>query len=287
MSAAENYIAQRRIGDAVVTVINEGGMVWPPKYPVSEPEWRAALPEAGARGEIPIDFLIAHVRLGDASIMIDPGLDDPNSPWEERFEGHWEGVYRTPGMAAALDQLGITPDEITHVLITHAHDDHFGGLTVDRDGEPQLRFPNATVSIGRADWEEHPWRGRPGAEVDARLGLAARAGKLEVVDGDQEIVPGVTMLATPGESRGHSVIRVRSGGDSFYYVGDLFHHTAEVANLDWVSPGRDKNIMRASRERFLADAVPANGIVLFSHDRFPGWGRIVATDGGYQYEHVE
>ena len=49
--------------------------------------------------------------------------------------------------------------------------------------------------------------------------------------------------------------RVHSAGESFYYVGDLFHHPCEVEHLDWVSPGRDRAAVRASRERLIAAAV--------------------------------
>ena len=105
-----------------------------------------------------------------------------------------------------------------------------------------------------------------------------------MVDGECEVVPGVTCIPTPGESPGHAMARVRSAGESFYYVGDLFHHPCEVEHLDWVSPGRDRAAVRASRERLIAAAVAERAIVVFTHARFPAWGHIRPAGAGYRWE---
>lgn len=284
MENARRLTAQRRIGDAVVTLIDAGGMVWAPKYGVPESEWRAALPDAGPEGEIPISFILAHVQLGDASVMIDPGLDDPGTPWDAHFQRRWHGVYRTGTLGEALAEAGIDRAGVSHVVITHTHGDHIGAVSLEGQDGREPRFPNARYYVGRGDWEGHPQRIDPNSELVERLGPVAAAGKLVLVDDEVEIAPGISLVPSPGESSGHLVVRVRSGGESFYYLGDLFHHGAEVANLDWVSPGRDAATMRASRERVLADAVPANAVVVFSHERFPGWGRIARADDGYRWQ---
>ena len=97
-------------------------------------------------------------------------------------------------------------------------------------------------------------------------------------------MPGVTMIAAPGESPGHAIVRVRSGGERFYFLGDLFHHACEVVSTDWVSPGRNQHVLRASRERLIADAVATRATLAFTHGLFPPWGRIVPADGGYRWE---
>ena len=78
--------------------------------------------------------------------------------------------------------------------------------------------------------------------------------------------------------------RVQSAGESFYYVGDLFHHPCEVEHLDWVSPGRDRAAVRASRERLIAAAVAERATVVFTHARFPAWGHIMPASAGYRWE---
>ncbi len=92
------------------------------------------------------------------------------------------------------------------------------------------------------------------------------------------------MIPAPGETPGHCMVRVRSGGETFYYVGDLFHHPCEVSHPDWIPPRRDLAATRASRSRLFAEAVPGRATVVFSHGRFPAWGRIIPAGGGFRWE---
>ncbi len=286
MADSASFVSTRRFGDAIVTVINEGSLPIPiaSVFPGPEAEWIRAHGEADRADRLLSDQAVIHVRIGDASILIDPAYDDPGTEWERAFATKWPGITRTPGLDAGLASIGVRPEEITHVLITHAHDDHFAGVVAERGGRNELRFPNARHLIGRADWEGNPRRENPAADICTRLGAVEARGLLDLVDGEQEIVPGVTMIHAPGETKGHAIVRVESGGAQFYALGDLFHHASEIEHLDWASPWVDVPVMRASRERFLAEAVPRGATVNFTHERFPMWGRIVATETGHRWE---
>ena len=244
--ATEEYVATRRIGDATVTLINDGVFDAIPLIPWMDAPAaavRRAVPEADANGAIGHSgMIVAHVRIGHASILIDPGVGDldPSSWLVTDLK-----LCRTPGVQAGLAAVGSAPEQITHVLITHAHDDHFLGAMVRRDGQHIPRYPQARYVIGRAEWDGNPAREDPTSEVTLRLGALDRRGLLAVVEGDAAIVPGVTMLPAPGESPGHSIVHVASAGDHFYYLGDLFHHTCEVAHLDWVMAHRNTPAMMA------------------------------------------
>ncbi len=277
--AAASYVASRRVGDATITVISEGTFPWNPELQAPEAEWRRAMPEADAQGAVPLAINVVHIRLGDASILVDPGFDDPSPGNQEEFPG----ILRSPGLQAGLAHLGIRPEEITHVVITHAHGDHFAGVTVERDGRREARFPQARHLIGRPDWQGNPERTHAGSPLAVHLGALDRLGLLDLVDGDREVVPGATMIHAPGETPGHSVVRVSSAGETFFVLGDLFHHACEAEHPDWVSAGRDQAAMRASRDRLMAEAAATKATVLFTHQRFPGWGRIVPASSGYRF----
>jgi glyoxylase-like metal-dependent hydrolase (beta-lactamase superfamily II) len=280
------YVSSRRIGDATVTVINDGIIPIPVASVFPPPE--AALIRAGgevdANDRLNSGQMVIHIGIGDASILIDPAYDDPGSAWNDHFATIWPGLTRTPGMEAGLASIGVRPEAITHILITHAHDDHFAGVVTERGGRNAVRFPNARHLIGRADWEGNPRRDMPERDLSARLGAVAKRGLLDLVDGDQEVVPGVAMIHAPGETPGHSIIRLDSAGARFYALGDLFHHPSEIGHLDWASPWVDLPTMRASRDRFLAEAGPTDATIVFTHEHFPAWGHIVATDRGYRWE---
>jgi len=277
------FVASRRFGDAVVTVINDGTVLWPQNFAVPAAELRAAVPEMDARGQIPIGFHVVHIRIGAESILIDAGFDDPDSAWGRTFATKWEGLRRSPGVEAGLASIGVRPEEITHLIITHAHFDHYVGTTIEEDGGLVPRFPHARHLIGRADRTISRYDNPPDPELASRMETLERHGLLELVDGDREIAPGVTMIRAPGESPGHSIVHVAFGGAHCYALGDLLHHPCEVEHLDWVLAGRDQAAMRGSRDRLLAAAVPQRAALVFSHAHFPPWGRIVPDGAGYRW----
>jgi glyoxylase-like metal-dependent hydrolase (beta-lactamase superfamily II) len=281
------WISSRRIGDAVVTLIADGSCWWNPRFPVAAESRRAAMPDADGEGRIAIAFTSAHLTVGGASIVIDPGFDDPGSSWDRAFGARWPGYTRTPGLAAALAASGIPPEEVSHVCITHAHDDHFAGVVAERRGQRNVRFPRARHFIGREDWEGNPKRVDQTTDLAARLGAVDRLGMLELVDGENEVVPGVTMIHAPGETPGHCIVRLRSHGESFYHVGDLFHHGCEVAHPDWMPPHREAAVLKRSREQVMGEAASSGGTVVFTHERFPGWGQIAAGPGGFRWERTD
>lgn len=267
----DDFIATRRVGEAEVTLISDGvtAMRLAALLAVAPEDVRAAVPDATAEGEVECGFLVAHVRLGNASLMIDAGMGPPRPGARAR---------RSPGIAAGLARIGVRPEDVTHVLFTHTHWDHADGALVERDGRA-ARFPNARHLVGRADWEAsqdgaHPYL------APAELAALHQAGLLDPIDGDHLVVPGVTMLDAPGESPGHHAVVVESGGRTFMNVGDLYHHPCEI-DRGWFQKGTDPVAGQRSRDRVLGEAVRRGAVVVASHDVLPGWSRVVRTDGRF------
>lgn len=285
-ASESEYMDMRRVGEIAVTVINDGEIALPlaAVFPPAQAAWLRVHGVADACDAGLFNQFVTHVRAGEAAIVIDPAFDDPGTAWDRAFAGAWLGVARTPGMAAGLATIGVRPEDVTHVIITHAHSDHFAGIVVERDGQETIRFPNARHLIGRAEWEGNAKRDDPATDVARRLGMVADAGLLDLVDGDRTVAPGVTMLHMPGETPGHSIVRIEEGGARLYVLGDLFHHASEIAHLDWISPWVDPATMARSRQRFLAEAVPARATMIFTHGPFPPWGRILPDGDAYRWQ---
>jgi len=283
--AASEYVQSRRIGEITVTAINDGTVTLAVEVTVPEEVWRKEI-DVDAEGRASFDTHVLLVEAGGAAILIDAGFDDPGSDWDQRFLKEWPGSARTPGVLAGLASLGVKPEEVSHVLLTHPHFDHVIGLAAGRDGRLVPRYPKARVVLGRADWEDPP-EGHLGPEQRARIGAVADAGLLDLLDGEQEIVPGVRMIPAPGESPGHSIIRISSNGETLYAVGDLFHYAAEVAHPDWMVPWADATQMLASRRKLFDEVASTDALIVFSHESFPPWGRVVRDEGdGFRWRRV-
>lgn len=282
----QTYVSSLRIGDAAVTAINEGTALWAPELTAPEGEWRQEIPEADAEGRIPINFLTVHMQIGERSVIIDPGFDDPAEAEVVRDVPAWPRANRTPGLHAGLAAAGVNADEVTDVLITHTHVDHFRGVTDTSASDPRPRFPNAQVYVSRYDWDQDPERSDPRSDISQRLGRTMQLGLLELVDGDVEVAPGLHIIHAPGESPGHSVVRITSRGATLYVLGDLFHHRCEISHIAWKTPWSDQPTLMESRRRVLDDAFDRNAILMFTHDRFPPWFRLAPSGSGYCTEPV-
>ena len=266
------FVATRRLGDATVSVICEGLTTARLGDLLDRPlaEVRAAVPAAGPNGEVELAFTVTHVRLGAASVLIDAGLGTRSG----------ESTRRSPGIEAGLASLGERPETISHLILTHAHWDHVDGALVGPDGGARPRYPNARHLIGRADLEVGRAGTHPHDLCTPQLEALARAGLLDLVDGDAEIAPGITMLDAPGESPGHHAVLVESGGQSFVHLADLYHHPSELA-LGWVQERTDPAEVGRARARILGEALRRGAVVVAAHDLVPGWARVVRDGDGF------
>lgn len=279
------FVSSRPVGEATITVVSDGALLWAPRFPVPEVKWRRAMPEADAKGRVWFGLNVVLVRLGAARIVIDPALDDPGTAFERWFVGDSSmEIVRTPGLAAALDALGWAPEEVTHVVVTHPHSDHYGGVAAERGGALHVRFPNARHFLGRADWEGNPRRTETDSELDRRLGAVDQLGLLDLVDGEREVVPGVVLLPSPGETPGHLVVHVRSADDDLYVLGDLVHHACEVEHLDWAPPHADAAAMKVTRAHLFQQIARTGALAIAAHERFPPWRRIVTAGERFRWE---
>ena len=184
-----------------------------------------------------------------------------------------EGNEAVPGLHAWLAASGIRREQVTHVLITHTHHDHYAGVArVDENGQHPLQFPRARHLMGRQDWEEDEERLQPDSELSLRLGAVERAGLLELVDSETEVAPGITLIPAPGETPGHCIVRVRSQGAGFYVserpVPPCLRGGASRLGLPRSRSGRDAGLSgstvrrsddRGRYTRLCASSVPRMG----------------------------
>lgn len=171
-------------------------------------------------------------------------------------------------LAEGLDALGLSPEEITDLVITHGHPDHLWGLLDDFD-EPFL--PNATVHMGRAEWDYWTDPDTVNAIGEARAAFAIGAARrLEVItdsvtlfDGDTEILPGVQAISTPGHTPGHMAFHIAGSGGGAIVVGDaLGNHHVAFERPDWLS-GSDQDAPTAAATRLaLLDRITADNLAV-------------------------
>jgi glyoxylase-like metal-dependent hydrolase (beta-lactamase superfamily II) len=273
------------LGSATILVINVGDICFRLAETISVPEseWR---PRYGEIFEQAFTFpsQCVHIALPGASVLVDAGdfalSFPPDSPYFQ------PGYQPPPGLIDQLREQGIHPGDITHLIITHAHFDHYSGVTTQRDGHYVPAFPNARCFLGRADWENPDTQlalQDPDSEDSHTLGRLYRLGLLELVEGERELIPGVRIIAAPGESPGHQIVRVHSEGQTLYCLGDLYHHAVEVEQPAWMAEWASREANIASRRALAEAALAEDALLVAAHMPV---GRLERTGPGARWVSV-
>ena len=255
-----------KAGDITVTAIQDlpGAMsVDIFKGPASDAERRKYFTD----GKAEAGFNVFLMRAGGKTVLFDSGNGT---------------TMQTPGnLLRILADLGVSPESVDIVLLTHLHMDHIGGLM---QGESRA-FPKAKLMVA-------------GPEIDYWLALAKKdpanrnAVQVKAIaaayGGDllppfafgAEVLPGVTALDAAGHTPGHTVFQVEADGKKLLIIGDLIHS----APLQFALPDEcavydiDIPAAVASRKRILALATDADTRIAGMHLPFSGDG-VVKKDG--------
>lgn len=227
----------------------------------ADPEAFKALSEANF---IPADrsggsYTPTLVRTPDALVLFDAGMVAANT-------------------AASMAVLGIKPDDITHVVLTHMHGDHIGGLM--QDGAPV--FANAQFIVPKA--ENEYWAANPSEAYTAKV--VPLLGDARFIDDGEAVMPGITAEAAYGHTPGHTTYLLESEAQQLLLTGDSFnHYVYSVQRPDWeVRFDVDKQMGIATRIKVLTrlakDRIPFIGY----HMPFPAAGFIAPDgDGAFRY----
>jgi glyoxylase-like metal-dependent hydrolase (beta-lactamase superfamily II) len=215
------------------------------------------------------------VRTGKQNVLIETGIGN-------KLGDKMKRIYEP--QAKLLDNLkagGVSPEEIDIVINSHLHFDHCGWNTVRHDGRVVPTFPKATYYTQRGEWEA----AREQRERDAISYISENydplieSGQMRLLEGDAEIMPGISARIYSGHTRWMQAIMIESRGQTACYISDLIPTTAHL-DLTW-GMAFDLYPLETieNKRRFYAEAIPSKWLVLFTHDVSTPWGYIEELPG--------
>jgi glyoxylase-like metal-dependent hydrolase (beta-lactamase superfamily II) len=231
---------------------------------------------ADERNTIPMGTNSLLVRTGNHNVLIDTGIGN-------KLNEKSQAIYRNQALLMkSFEQAGISPEEIDIVINTHLHFDHCGWNTHYQDGKAVATFPRATYYVQEGELQhahEQHERDRVSYMTDNYDPLV-RSGQLKLLNGDAEIVPGISVKVYPGHTRDMQAVIVRSGGKVAAYPSDLL---CDAKHLDptWTL-GFDLYPLEsiANKHRFYEVAIPQQWLVVFTHDHELPWAYLDVGEKG-------
>jgi glyoxylase-like metal-dependent hydrolase (beta-lactamase superfamily II) len=214
---------------------------------------------------IPINCLI--VNTGKLLVLLDTGYGE--------FAKRWPTSKNAAKLLPNLLRLGITPEEFNIVIITHHHPDHVGGII--SNGKPT--FPNARYYVWKSEWDRYLKKVKRYQAIKEKVTL------LEI---ETEIVPGITVIPTPGHTVGHVIVSIKSANQDLLFISDLLGHPIHVEYPDWsMSHEHDLVLAAQNRRRILEKAERMNTLIHSFHLDFPGLGHVVSNEAGLKWQPIK
>lgn len=178
------------------------------------------------------------------------------------------GVISENRVLESLDQLGLSPEDIDVVLMTHMHNDHAGGLTRLVDGELVPTFPNAAIYINDIEWEEVRYPNPRTRATYLPENWQAIQDQVQTFGSELKLVDGIEMHHTGGHSRGHSIILLKQDGETLIHMADTLLTHAHFNPL-WVAAVDDYPMDSIkAKEKWIKQAYSQGYTFLFYHDPY-------------------
>jgi glyoxylase-like metal-dependent hydrolase (beta-lactamase superfamily II) len=232
--------------------------------------------EPDERNRIPLAMRCVLVEHPDGLVLIDTALGNKeDAKFLDIYGVENQGLEGATQLEDALGSARFVPPEIRWVINTHLHFDHAGGNTtmdpeLENDARRHIRptYPNATYIVQRGELEfaRHTNERTRASYLPHNFEPIAGADRWRLLDGDVEVLPGISVRVTPGHVPYHQAVILRDRGETAAFVGDLFPTAAHLP-LPWIM-GYDLEPLRTleSKRAFLADAVSGGWRLIFEHD---------------------
>jgi glyoxylase-like metal-dependent hydrolase (beta-lactamase superfamily II) len=268
-----------KVGSYECTSINDGARSFPmPDTFVTNVGKDEALAAAEAaympKGMVTVPFNPQLINTGSKLILIDSGNG------VAALEPTKGAAGRTLQNLAAA---GVDPKSIDIVLMSHLHPDHTNGI---RSLDGSMAFPNAEIMVPAKDWEF--WTSDENAAkaqsnemmknyfANVKKIYAGIESKVTKYDWDKEVAPGITSIAAPGHTPGHTAFAVASGNSKILIQSDVTNIPEFfLRNPDWhVVYDVEPDVAQATRHKFYDMASAEKAMVVGFHFTFPSIGHV-------------
>lgn len=256
---------------------------------VPRPLWaKVAPPDERNRIALGLNCVLARgVGGGIGDVVVDTGIGDK---WDAKGRDIY-GIENDPGIAGALERVGVAPRDVRHILNTHLHFDHAGGNTFRAaDGTVAPTFPGARYVVQRGNLFEEarsPIELRKASYLPENFEPIVEAGRFDLIEGDREVYDGISVIVTGGHQKWHQAVLFESRGRRAIFLGDIVPTAAHV-NPPWIMAydHYPLDTLRAKKD-LLGRAADERWLVILEHEPQTPAGRVARDGAKFRFEPLE
>jgi len=277
LSAADR--PSRKLGDFELTILSDGtyyldaGAMF---GVVPKPLWEKKV-KADQLNRIACGTNSVLVRAHERWVLIETGI---GNKLPEKLANIYDAKAQ---LLRELEKSGVRRQEIEVVINSHLHFDHCGWNTFRNErGEVEPTFPNATYYVQRGEWEhasKQLERDRV-SYISDNYDPLLKNGQMRLLEGDGDVMPGISVVLYPGHTRNMQAIMLESCGEKACYISDLIPTTKHL-DLTWVM-AYDLYPLETiqNRKRFYRQAIGEKWLTIFTHDHEIPWGYLEMDEKG-------
>ena len=215
------------------------------------------------------------------NILVDCGLPFNT---DDKFNKIYAVDHSEYSLQKSLSDLGLAPEDITDVIVTHLHFDHAGALSKLEGSNRVPMFPNATIHIQKEHWKHalNPTERDQASFIIDTYRFLEDSPNLNLIDGPGELFPGIHLEVINGHTPFQQMVRISDGVDTVLYTADLIP-TASHIPLPYIM-GYDLNPLKTLQEKkaVLPRAVEEGWTLVFEHDPFHPMSKVTKDEKGFR-----
>lgn len=208
------------------------------------------------------------VEVGDYLALFDTGLGFSNADGELVIHEQ-------------IRKAGFNPEDVTHVLMSHLHYDHAGGMVHLRDDKMDVSFPQADYVIQRGEWETAFTNTTSSYKTDI-FEFLQRNAHIEFVEGSGEFLHGINYELTGAHTPYHQAFLLSDEGGKVFFGGDVLPEPEELVKNFIAKYDYDGRKAMELRKGFAVRAVQEDWNCLFYHAKSKATGHVRQVDNSYK-----